>query len=85
MNNQYDESKLDSPETLEAVEEVIKSDIDLNAIPQLNRAQRRFLAKKAGRQGRTNAETISETAKKLTYIRLIEGLRKLNEEKENEE
>ena len=66
-----------------AVEAAIKSDIDLNSIPRLNREQRRYLAKKAGKAGRANVETISETAKKLTYIRLIEGLRKLNEKEEN--
>lgn len=79
--------QIDSPETLAAVEEAIKSNIEFNSIPNLNRAQRRFLAKKAGKTGRAQMETISEAAKKLTYVRLIEGLRKLNEikEKENED
>lgn len=79
MNNTID--------SLEAAETEIKSDIDINSIPKLNRAQRRYLAKKAGKQSRGEIETISEVAKKLTYIKLIEGLRKLNEEKEkkNEE
>ena len=49
-----------------------------------NRAQRRAFAKKLGKSGRAKMGTISETAKKLTYINLIEKLRKLNEEKENE-
>lgn len=48
-----------------------------------NRAQRRAFAKKLGKSGRAKMGTISETAKKLTYINLIEKLRKLNEEKEN--
>ena len=49
-----------------------------------NRAQRRAFAKKLGKSGRAKMGTISETAKKLNYIDLIEKLRKLNEEKENE-
>ena len=49
-----------------------------------NRAQRRAFAKKLGKSGRAKMGTISETAKKLTYVNLIEKLRKLNEEKENE-
>ena len=49
-----------------------------------NRAQRRAFAKKLGKSGRAKMGTISETAKKLTYINLIEKLRELNKEKENE-
>ena len=49
-----------------------------------NRAQRRAFAKKLGKTGRAKMGTISETAKKLNYINLIENLRELNEKKENE-
>jgi len=49
-----------------------------------NRAQRRAFAKKLGKSGREKMGTISETAKKLNYIKLIEQLRELNEKKENE-
>jgi len=49
-----------------------------------NRAERRKFAKKLGKSGRAKMGTISETAKKLTYINLIQKLRELNEEKENE-
>ena len=49
-----------------------------------NRAQRRAFAKKLGKSGRTKMGTISETAKKLNYINLIQQLRELNEKKENE-
>lgn len=49
-----------------------------------NRAERRKFAKKLGKSGRAKMGTISETAKKLTYINLIEKLRELNAEKENE-
>lgn len=58
--------------------------------PPMNRAQRRALKKKVG--GKKYAEMIAnngdaveavtETAKKLNYIDLIQKLRKLNEEKE---
>ena len=49
-----------------------------------NRAQRRAFAKKLGKSGRAKMGTISETAKKLNYINLIQQLRELNEKKENE-
>ena len=49
-----------------------------------NRAQRRAFAKKIGKSGRAKMGSISETAKKLNYINLIENLRELNEKKENE-
>ena len=58
--------------------------------PPMNRAQRRALRKKVG--AKKYAEMVSEngdvvtavteTAKKLNYIDLIQKLRKLNEEKE---
>ena len=50
-----------------------------------NRAERRAFAKKLGKSGREKMGTISETAKKLAYINLIQNLRKMNEEKENNE
>lgn len=59
----------------------------------MNRAQRRALKKKMGAkkyaemaaEGGDVMEAVSETAKKLNYIDLIQKLRKLNEEKENED
>lgn len=74
---------IDSPETLETVEAMIKNDIDKESVPKMNRAQRRALAKKAGKRGRDQLGTISETAKKLNYISLIQQLRKLNEKENN--
>lgn len=57
----------------------IKDNITL---PPINRAQRRALMKKAGKQ----LNTIEETVKKLNYINLIEKLREINKErKENYE
>lgn len=48
-----------------------------------NRAERRAFAKKLGKTGRAQFNSINETAKKLNYIDLIQKLRKLNNEKEN--
>ena len=58
--------------------------------PPMNRAQRRALKKKMGAKkyaemvanGGDEVEAVTETAKKLNYIDLIQKLRKLNEEKE---
>ena len=65
-------------ETTSAIENKINQ-------PQFhNRAERRAFAKKLGKTGRAQFGTISETAKKLNYINLIQQLRELNEKKENE-
>jgi len=64
---------------------MLPNDKELTSIPTMNRAQRRTLMKKVGRRNYTDTEIINETAKKLTYIRLIEKLRELNKKKENEE
>jgi hypothetical protein len=50
-----------------------------------NRAERRALAKKLGKKGREQFGTISETAKKLNYIDLIQKLREMNKENEDED
>ena len=60
--------------------------------PPMNRAQRRALKKKVGAKKYAEmvaedgdvVEAVSETAKKLNYIDLIQKLRKLNEQKEKE-
>ncbi len=60
--------------------------------PPMNRAQRRALKKKLGSkkyaemvaEGGDVVSAVSETAKKLNYIDLIQKLRALNEKKENE-
>ena len=76
----YNEEELDSPETLEAVESMITSQMEENSMPPMNRAQRRAFMKKFGKTG----ETISEAIKKFAYVDLIQRLRELNEKKENE-
>lgn len=73
-------------ENLESIEAETTAAIEKKA-EQLqfhNRAERRKFAKKLGKAGRAKMGTISETAKKLNYIKLIEQLRELNEKKENE-
>ena len=73
------------PETLEEIETTISTEIeDKTKIEKLNRSQRRAIARKMGKRGRGQMDTISETAKKLNYIDLLQKLRKLNEEKEKE-
>lgn len=79
---EYNEEELDSPETLEAVESMITSQINENSVPKMNRAQRRAMAKQIGKKGREQMGTISETAKKLNYIELIQRLREMNEKNE---
>lgn len=59
--------------------------------PPMNRAQRRALKKKVGAKKYAEltannddaVSVITETAKKLSYVDLIQKLRKLNEEKKN--
>ena len=61
--------------------------------PPMNRAQRRALEKKVGSKKYAEmiaengdvVEAVSETAKKLNYISLIEKLKELNAKKENED
>ena len=76
-------------EVLKKIEEKTIEKINSTRVP-MNRAQRRALKKKVGakKYAEMVAESgdvvgaVSETAKKLNYISLIQKLRKLNEEKE---
>ena len=79
-----------SPEyTLASIEKYTIDKINSKRVP-MNRKQRRALKKKVGskKYAEMIAESgdvvsaVSETAKKLNYIDLIQKLRKLNEEKE---
>ena len=74
-------------EVLKNIEEKTLEKIRKTQVP-MNRAQRRALKKKVGAKKYAEmvangdvVEAISETAKKLNYIDLIQKLRKLNEEK----
>ena len=79
-------------EMLKKIEQKTIEKINSTRVP-MNRAQRRALKKKVGakKYAEMMAESgdvvgaVSETAKKLNYIDLIQKLRKLNEEKEKEE
>lgn len=56
-------------------------------MPQLNRAQRRMLAKKQKKQkglSKEAVEAIADTTKKINYIDLIQKLQKLNEKNKGE-
>ena len=75
-------------EILKKIQEKTIEKINSTRVP-MNRAQRRALKKKVGAQKYAEmvangdvVEAVSETAKKLNYIDLIQKLRKLNEEKE---
>ena len=83
----------DTPEeVLKKIQDKTIEKINSTRVP-MNRAQRRALKKKVGakKYAEMVAESgdvvgaVSETAKKLNYIDLIQKLRKLNEKKENEE
>ena len=79
-------------EILKKIEQKTIEKINSTRVP-MNRAQRRALKKKVGAKKYAEmvaesgnvVEAVSETAKKLNYIDLIQKLRKLNEEKENED
>lgn len=71
-------------EILNKITEFTTKKIKANIAP-LNRAQRRALAKKVGKKNREDINTIADTTEKLSYIDLIQKLRKLNEKREREE
>lgn len=78
-------------ETLKKIQDFTIAKINSTQIP-MNRAQRRALKKKVGAQkyaeliqsNNDAVNAVSETAKKLDYIDLIQKLRALNEKKEKE-
>jgi len=84
--------EIDAPTEEEILENINKRTIEYirSKQPPMNRAQRRALKKKMGakKYAQVQAENgdvvsaVSETAAKLSYIDLIQKLRKLNEEKE---
>ena len=69
---EYNEKMLDSPETLEEVESIIKQDLENKAAIPMNRAQRRAARKRGGKTGQQQLDLIIDTAKKLNYINLIQ-------------
>ena len=90
----YEEAELEvgaptEEEILKKIQDKTIEKINSTRVP-MNRAQRRALKKKVGskKYAEMVAESgdittaVSETAQKLNYIHLIEKLRKLNKEKE---
>ena len=75
-----DEAVVDDKNAIENLKNFLGEKIGI----KLNRKQRRKLAKKGGKKGRQQLSSITDTAKKLNYIDLIEKLRILNEKKEQE-
>lgn len=74
-----------SPERITEIETQIATEIENRASGHhMNRAQRRAFERKLGRKGRQNRDIITETARKIDYIDLIQRLRELNKKKENE-
>ena len=78
-------------EVLKKIQDKTIEKINSTRVP-MNRAQRRALKKKVGAkryaelvaEGGDVVGAVSETAKKLNYIDLIQKLRKLNEEKKED-
>ena len=75
-----DEAVVDNKNAIDNLKNFLGEKIGI----KLNRKQRRKLAKKGGKKGRQQLSSITDTAKKLNYIDLIEKLRILNEKKEQE-
>jgi len=93
----YEEAELQigaptEEEVLKKIQDKTIEKINSTRVP-MNRAQRRALKKKVGAkryaemiaENGNEIEAISETARKLNYVDLIQKLRKLNKEKEQEE
>lgn len=91
----YEEAELQvgaptEAEILKKIQDKTIEKINSTRVP-LNRAQRRALKKKVGAKkyaemvtDSDEAEALTDAAKKLSYIDLIQKLRKLNEEKAKE-
>ena len=87
--------EIDAPTEEEILENINRRTIEYirSKQPPMNRAQRRALKKRMGakKYAQVQAENgdvisaVADTAAKLSYIDLIQKLRKLNAEKENEE
>lgn len=67
----------------DAEEQIKKAIASRYKVPK-NREQRRALMNKMGKEKYNEFMVISETAKKLNYIDLIQKFRELNEKKKNE-
>ena len=68
----------------EGIDDTLSNEVQAGTARYLNRAQRRALMKKTSKKSRQQTDLINETAKKLAYVDLIQKLREMNKEKEND-
>ena len=68
---------------IESITTTVSDNIDKQLVPR-NRAERRAFAKKAGKKGRQQFDLITETARKLNYIDLIQKMREINKQREKD-
>ena len=87
INREKTLEELEQVNNVEDATEIVKKleNAQVATNSRLNRAQRRALTKKLGKNGRAQADLIMDTTEKLNYIDLIQKLRELNKKKENEE
>ena len=77
---------MNEDETLNRITQSASAEIDNKTNIRLrNRKERRAIQKQLGKKNRNKIDAISEIARKLDYIDLIQKLRELNEKKENED
>lgn len=77
---------MNEDETLNLITQSASAEIDNKTNIRLrNRKERRTIQKQLGKKNRNKIDAISEIARKLDYIDLIQKLRELNEKKENED
>lgn len=77
---------MNEDETLNLITQSASAGIDNKTNIRLrNRKERRAIQKQLGKKNRNKIDAISEIARKLDYIDLIQKLRELNEKKENED
>lgn len=77
-------TNIENAQTLEEVTKEVASTAAVEPRRNMNRAQRRAVAKRAGKKGRKQIDVVTDTATKLNYIELIQKLRELNKKKEEE-
>ncbi len=77
-------TNIENAQTLEEVTKEVAKTTTVEPRRNMNRAQRRATAKRAGKKGRKQIDVVTDTATKLNYIELIQKLRELNKKKEEE-
>ena len=77
-------TNIENAQTLEEVTKEVAGAATIEPRRNMNRAQRRAAARRAGKKGRKQIDVVTDTATKLNYIELIQKLRELNKKKEEE-